>query len=179
MMNEQVTLEIDDDKRLETAIRSFFNYIFSDTFKIQLNIKKNKNRGINNLKFENKLVLRKNSIYKTQTSSNYKFEKEIIYKFYNQTNSISALVNLRDKIREIFLLSQYIRDFYLNNGKNRILSRKRVIHHLENEYFIKIKKEYFNFLNLIINHYFKVRIKWLHDYIAERIEYMWRKHPHN
>ena len=43
------------------------------------------------------------------------------------------------------------------------------------EFFIKIKKDYFNLLSNIVNDYYKVNIKWLHNYIAEKIENMWGK----
>ncbi|MFX1274893.1 MAG: hypothetical protein ACFFBP_14975 [Promethearchaeota archaeon] len=175
LINLKVIIEIDDDKRLETAILDFFNFIFSDAFKIQLTIKRNRNVRTSALKFENHIAFKMNVINQSKSILNYKFEKEFIYDFFNQTNPISALINLRNRIRELFLLSQSIRDFYLNNGKNRLLSRKRAIHYLENHYFIKLKKDYIDFLNIIIKNYFKVNIRWLHDYIAERIEYMWRK----
>ena len=106
-----------------------------------------------------------------------KREKEIVSSFYNEVDSLSALINLRDKIREFYILSQKICECFEKKGKPQYFSRKSVIRDLENIYYIKIKKDYFFFLNKIVNYYFNVKIMWFQDYVADKIEEMWGNSP--
>ena len=106
-----------------------------------------------------------------------KHEKDVISCFYDELDSLSSIINLRDKIREFYILSKRICDYFYKKGALQYFNRKDVIRELENAYYIKIKKEYFFFLNKIVKNYFNEQIMWLQDYIADKIEEMWGISP--
>ena len=176
--NKKVLFVLERDSQLKGILINFFNYVFQDTFNFNVMIKKNDYYSKNKHIFEDFIVFK---VMKGEICLNdanfarkYKLEREIVIQFYNETNSIIAINNLRDKIREFYIISKKICQLHDIMGKYRYLSRKRVIRYLENEFYVKIKKDYFDFLNEIVKKYFNKDIKWLHEYLAEKIENLWR-----
>ena len=85
---------------------------------------------------------------------------------------MTGLKILKKELQEIYELSKEIRDF--NDIYNNKLSRKKMLKHLEQLFFLKIKKNYFSILLGIVNDYFNKEIKFSEDYIEEIIDKMWR-----
>ena len=103
---------------------------------------------------------------------NSKFEKKLIDLFYKNSDPQTGLTVLKKELQEIYELSKEIRKY--NEVQNNKISRKKMLRHLEQTFFLKIKKNYFNILLGIVNDYFNKEIKFSEDYIEEKIEKMWR-----
>ena len=103
---------------------------------------------------------------------NSKFEKKLVEIFFKNSDPLTGLKILKKELQEIYELSKEIRDF--NNFNDNKLSRKKMLKHLEQVFFLKIKKNYFSILLGIVNDYFNKEIKFSEDYIEEKIDKMWR-----
>jgi hypothetical protein len=165
LLKKKINLIIDKADRLDKKIIDFFGYIFYDTFKIDLNIKKKKF-----YKKNKKLI-----ILETKPFNANKYLREIVKKFYSNKDSISAIINLRDKIRELFVLTRRICESFENEGRPQFLYRKNMIKDLETVFYVKVNKDYFSFLNEIVRNYHDLEIVWVQEYIAEKIEGMWSR----
>jgi len=170
---------INNDIELKKSIDLFFKYLFHDSFAIDFSIHTRKNYKKNKNFYENHLILGKKMLgaSKKYLNNKLKREKEIISCFYNEVDPLSAIINLRDKIRELYILSHEICKSFEKEGKPQYYSRKKVIQDLEDIYYIKIKKDYFLFMNKIVKYYFNVKIMWFQDHVADKIEEMWGYSP--
>lgn len=179
LFKRKVLILINNDMKLKKSIEIYFKYLFQDSFIIDFSIQTRKDYKKNKDFYENHIIIGKKMIgaSKRYLNNKLKREKEIVSSFYNEVDSLSALINLRDKIREFYILSQKICECFEKKGKPQYFSRKSVIRDLENIYYIKIKKDYFFFLNKIVNYYFNVKIMWFQDYVADKIEEMWGNSP--
>jgi hypothetical protein len=175
LTKRKTLLLISNDLELKNSLESFFRYIFQGSFKIDLSIQTRKEYKKNKELYIDHVILGKKMIGTSKKSLNnkLKLEKEVVGCFFNDIDSLSSIINLRDKIREFYILSKKIRECFQIRGNPRYFNRKDVIRELENAYYIKIKKDYFFFLNNIVKKYFNVQILWLQDYIADKIEEMW------
>lgn len=98
------------------------------------------------------------------------FEEKIIRDYYRETDTILGRKNLRYKLQELYALSKALFEFY--KKRNNILVPKAAIKHLEDIFFLKIKKDYFYFLVWIVESYFDIEIKYAKDYVSEQITLM-------
>jgi len=175
LLKKKILILINHDIELKKSIDFFFRYLFQGSFKIDLSIETRKNYKRNKDFYESHVILGKKtlSVNKQYLNNKFKREKDVINCFYNEVDSLSSIINLRDKIREFYILSNKICESFEEKGRPQYFSRKNVIKDLENTYYIKIKKDYFFFLNNIVKNYFNVKIMWFQDYVADKIEEMW------
>lgn len=159
-------------KSLNKIITDFFIYLFQDSFKIDISIKNKREYKKNKKKYDGNIILKKNLLRTSRDISNnkLKFEKEMVNKFYKNEDSIASIINLRDKIQEIYNLSHKLS---MCKGKTSYLHRKEAIRYLEDTHFLRIKKDYFYFLVNITREYFDIDIKLTQDVLAKKIEEMW------
>lgn len=179
LFKKKILILINNDIELKKSIERFFRYLSQGSFKIDLSIKTRREYKKNKDIYENHVILGKKTLgaNKQYLNNKLKREKELVSCFYNDVDSLSSIINLRDKVREFYILSNKIRECFEKKGKPQYISRKNVIRDLENAYYIKIKKEYFLFLNNIVKNYFNVQILWFQDHIADKIEEMWGNSP--
>jgi len=179
LFKRKILLLICNDVEIKQSIELFFRYLFQDSFKIDLSILTRKEYKKNKDIYKDHVILGKKIIgaSKNYLNNKLKREKEVINCFYNEVESLSSIINLRDKIRELYILSKKICECFNRKGTPQYFNRKDVIRELEDAYYIKIKKDYFFFLNNIVKNYFNVQIMWLQDYIADKIEEMWGISP--
>jgi hypothetical protein len=179
LFKRKILIIVSNDMKLKNSIHKFFKYIFQDSFKIDFSIQTRKSYKKNKDFYENHVILGKKILNtnKRYLNNKLKREKEIINCFYNDVDPLSAIINLRDKMREFYILSHKICECFEKKGKPQYFSRKNVIRNLENVYYVKIKKDYLYFLNNIVKNYFNVKIMWFQDYVADKIEEMWGNSP--
>jgi len=179
LFKKKILLLISNNLELKKSLELFFRYLFQGSFKIDLSIQTRKEYKKNKDNYKDHAILGKKIIgaRKDDLNNKLKREKEVISCFYKEGDSLSSIINLRDKIREFYILSKKICECFKKKGTPQYLNRKDVIRELENAYYIKIKKDYFLFLNKIVKNYFNVQIMWLQDYIADKIEEMWGISP--
>ena len=143
IFKKKLLILITRDYELKYSIDSFFKYLFQDSFKIDISIQTRKGYEKNKDIYENHAILEKNGLREDAqyTNKQSKREREITGCFYNELDSLSSIINLRDKIRELYLLSNKICEYFKKKGEPEYLSRKNVIRDLENTYYTKIKKD--------------------------------------
>ena len=179
LFKKKLLLLISNNLELKKSLELFFRYLFQGSFKIDLSIQTRKEYKKNKNYYKDRVILGKKIIgaSKDYLNNKLKREKEVISSFYKEADSLSSIINLRDKVREFYILSKKICQCFEKKGTPHYFNRKDVIRELENACYIKIKKEYFFFLNNIVKNYFNVHILWLQDYIADKIEEMWGISP--
>jgi hypothetical protein len=165
---------------LDKKLIDFFNFIFQDSFDINILIKSIDN-NLNEIRplDEQCIILDRNKILKnhhkkTLSNEHLNFEYDIVKQFYKEGDSYKSIIFLRDKIREIFSLSLKLVEYY-ERQKGKPLKQKYVINFLENTHFLKLNKDYFNFLTKIVKDYFNVDLIFIQDIIANQIDHMWSK----
>ncbi|MHA1150139.1 MAG: hypothetical protein ACTSR8_18055 [Promethearchaeota archaeon] len=164
LRGEQLVIHFNKDMEFEKKFCDFMCFIFYDSFKASINTKQKKFlKNHNTIHLPNKLKIEFNP-----------FIKKFVKQFYFEKNDILALLNLRDKIRELYVLTRSIVEYTRDSSGNQFLHRKSVIKDLEKLFYIKIKRDYFYLLSQIVESYFKTEIYWIHDFVAEKIEEMWR-----
>ena len=157
---------IKKESNLKQKILDFFNFIFQDSFNIDITVKPKKffNKNKNLVILLEKKVLDVNKL---------KYLIELVKEFYSEPDSISAIIDLRDKIRETFVLSKKIFEIADNQEKIVYLYKKPLIKELENIFYVKLRRNYLFYLREIVKNYFGLEIKWYQEQIAERIDQMW------
>ncbi|MFX1444735.1 MAG: hypothetical protein ACFFHV_15090 [Promethearchaeota archaeon] len=161
---------------LKDTINHFFNAIFRNSFDIEiLSLTKTEYNEFRD-RHKDFIVITGKKILVNDGKENYvkncKFEKKLVDIFFKNSDPLTGLKILRKELQEIYDLSNEIRDFSaLNDNK---LSRRKMLKHLEQVFFLKVKKNYFNILLGIVNTYFNKKIKFSEDYIEEKIDTMWR-----
>ena len=164
-------------KYLKDTIVDFFDYIFQTSFNNDISIQIKDDYKKNDPFYDDYIVLyEKKIIGKYKSSLNLedlKIEDETVKKFYKEGNSVIALKNLRDDLKQLYALSQKLIEFYKKEGIDQPLKSKKAIKYLEDTHFIKIKKSYFNLLIQISEKYFNAKITLIEDKLEEMIDQMW------
>ena len=177
---KRILMIIDNDLEfLKNTLFDFFDFIFHRSFDTHLllhtkeHYKNNKGHYSEYLILEGKNVSGK--MKKSLKLSELKLEEEIIKNFYVEGDSVLGLISLRDKIREIYTLSQKLLEYYNKQEQSQPLQTRKAIRFLEDTHFIKINKNYFKFLVEIVKNYFDTEILLVQDILAEKIDNMWGK----
>ncbi|TFG26134.1 MAG: hypothetical protein EU532_10675, partial [Promethearchaeota archaeon] len=169
---KRILMVIDNDLEfLKNTLFDFFDFIFHRSFDVHLLIQTKEHYKNNKGHYSEYLILEgKNVSGKMKKSlklNELKLEEEIVKNFYIEGDSVSGLISLRDKIREIYTLSQKLLEYYNKHEKSQPLQTKKVIRFLEDTHFIKINKIYFKFLVEIVKNYFYTEIILVQDILAE------------
>ncbi len=151
---------------------NFFQYIFQDSFKIDISIKNKREFKKEKKNYNNYIVLMRYPFraYINNPKINFEFEKEIIDYFYKNNDPIACIISLKNKIQEIYGLSQKLSEM---NTKAGYIQRKEAIRCLEDSYFLRIKKDFFYFLLGVVKNYFAINIKLSYEVLAKKIDEMW------
>jgi hypothetical protein len=104
-----------------------------------------------------------------------KYEKELVRTFYNKNDNDSSLLDLKERLEGIYIITRHIFNFYERNDKERPFTPRIVIKHLEESLAVKkIRKQYLYFLTDIIRAYFGLNIVWRWDKLGEKIDDLWK-----
>jgi len=168
-----------DASHLIPELNKFTDYIFQKSFTGNILIKSKAKYKKNRQLYEEYIVTEEkelvNKTRKLINSNQLKYETEIIRKFYNDNDNDLNILNLKERLEGIYILTKHIFNFYERKDNNKPLSPKIVIKHLEESLSVKkIKKEYLYFLTDVIREYFGLNIIWLWDKLGERIDELWK-----
>lgn len=156
---------------LNKNLTNFFQFIFRDSFKINISMENKRKYKKKKKRYENYIILAKYPRYKNNSNFNiHKFEKEIIENFYKKNDPTASIILLRNHIQEIYGLSQKLSEIKKKSG---YLQRKETVRYLEDTFFLRIKKDFFYFLLGIVKNYFAIDIKLTQDILAKKIDEMW------
>ncbi len=161
---KRILLLIDEHLNyLRTPIKKFFDFIFEKSFFVNIIILTKKEFQENKDLFENSVILEGiRNIGKNSDEINLndsKFEHDLIGEFYNDEEKISGLINLRERLEELYALSESI----FNYCERQTLSSRDLINYLEEKFFIKVPKEYLDFLINVVRDYYEKEIKFSKD----------------
>ncbi|MHA2006215.1 MAG: hypothetical protein ACXABO_16485 [Promethearchaeota archaeon] len=162
-----------------SELNNFINYIFQNSFTGDVIIKSKPHYKKNRLLYEGYIVIdeRKliNETRNLVNSNQLKYETEIVRNFYNNNDSDSCILDLKERLEGIYILTKLIYNFYEREGDGKIFTPKIVMKHLEESLSVKkIRKQYLYFLTDIIRAYFGLNIIWRWDQLGEKIDDLWK-----
>lgn len=161
---------------LKDVILQFLDYIFADSFNKEMKVLTKEEYLKKKILYEDYIIVENgnpngNGLSETKLID-LKFVEKLIEDYYHETDVSIGRGSLRYKLQELFSLSKALIDFY--QKRRNVLVPKVAIKHLEEVFFIKIKKDYLNFLIAIIQNYFNMNIKYAKDYVADQITQLMR-----
>jgi len=142
---KRILIVIENDLEfLKNTIFDFFDFIFHRSFDTHLLIQTKEHYKNNKGHYSEYLVLEGKNISgkmkKALRLSDLKLEEEIIKDFYIEGDLVLGLISLREKIREIYTLSQKLLEYYNKQEQLQPLQTRKAIRFLEDTHFIKINK---------------------------------------
>ncbi|MHA2399038.1 MAG: hypothetical protein ACXADU_09135 [Promethearchaeota archaeon] len=159
-------------------LNNFINYIFQQSFTGDILIKSKSQYKKNKQLFEGYVVMGEKAIVNETrrliNSNQLKYERELIRTFYND-DSKSCILDLKERLEGIYMLSRHIYNFYERNNNGKIFTPRSVVKHLEESLLVKkIRKQYLYFLTDIIRVYYGLSIVWRWDKLGEKIDDLWK-----
>ena len=153
---------LSDQEFLDDHFYKFLEYIFGDSFNIDLifvplgGYKKNAKQYRNNVVFKDKKIIRDpNKIFE---QSSLKIELAIVQQFYREYDEISCLILFKNEINKIERLIHQILKYHESQKEGQEFKTKEAIEHLNNQYKTTIPLSYLNFLLDIIESYFEIKL---------------------
>ena len=161
-------LIISDDDFLNSQFQKFFELIFADSFKTDLMFLVAENYKKGNFKKDfvilhgAKIVKDKHKILDLKKNK-MTIEKQIVQKFFEETESKSSIIILRNEIQKAQVLTQTIVDFLKENPSKNKINIIKIIEHLEEIHNVKVSQPYVYFLLDIVKNYFEVEVPSVYD----------------
>lgn len=167
-LNNERVLSLNENGFLKNHIINLFNFIFQDSFEINIMIEKkeiyNNNRDYYRdfLIFDNTKIIRdKNKILKKKK---IKIETMIIQKFLGEEDAKLSLIILKNEIQKAFEISKKIMRLIDTHKGEKKLGRERLFKKFKETSAIKITYSYLEFILDILMNYFKFDMSALSDY---------------
>lgn len=160
-------------------LSNFIDYIFQKSFTGDILIKSKSHYKKNREAYKGYIVMDEktlvNETRKLVNSNHLKYEMEIIRTFYNNNDNDTCILDLKERLEGIYMLTRYFFNYYERNGSERIFTPRTVMKHLEESLAVKkIRKQYLYFLTDIIRNYFGLDIVWRWDQLGEKIDALWK-----
>ncbi|MFX1339988.1 MAG: hypothetical protein ACFFDK_15355 [Promethearchaeota archaeon] len=161
IFSKQNIILIFDDHFLHDPFHNFFEMITQNSFEINITIFSKEEYKANKKKNKDSMVFESISIHRNNKNlinpKKLDVEKYIVNKFLTQSDMKFSYIFLKNEILKAYKLSKSIAYFIKNNqGKGKNINILLVKNQLENEYKLKINREYLSFLIEIVRDYFKV-----------------------
>ncbi|TFG04667.1 MAG: hypothetical protein EU539_10380 [Promethearchaeota archaeon] len=173
VLGENVLVLIKKKKNLDKILLDFFHYIFQSSFKSNLMIKRVRDYKKAEKLNDNYSIVGKRRFKKAKLTNEIKFVREIVYKFYKILNPKRSLNYLKDNLQNLYELSKKIHE-YSEKKEKRYYLKKEIKGYLESDNFLKVKKNLFRSLLLIVENYFGKKITLPGDLFAEKINDLYR-----
>ena len=152
-------LILNDLKVLNDHLIHFFDFIFQNTFEIDISIdtkiiyKKNKKLFKNHIVIDNNKILNdKKQIMKPRM---LKIEKSIVQGFLGEPDPKSSLIIIKNEINQAYVLAQEVIEF-AKDKKSFFL--QDLITHFKTIHGTKIQPSYAKFLIEIVENYFEIEV---------------------
>ncbi len=160
------------------SLTNFIDYIFQNSFtgdilfKTRSQYKKNRELYSKYIVMDDKKVI--DEVRKLINTNQLKYERDIVRAFYINNDDNSSILDLKERLEGIYMLSKQIFNFFERNNNEGAVFPRTVIKHFEESLLIKkIKKEYLYFLSNIVRAYFGPDIVWYWIKLGEKIDMMW------
>lgn len=153
---------------LNRHLYNFFNFIFQNSFDINISITTKGEYKINKKNYQNCIVLDSKNIVRDKEKiidpKKLKIERNIVLKFFTDFELNPTLILLKNEIQKAYLLSKSISEFVKNLKKEEKINIVRIINNLKTIYKIqKIPIPYINFLIEIVKYYFEIDVPVIYD----------------
>lgn len=151
-------------------------FIFQNSFQLDYSfLIPGENKDIGEIK-ENVSILDLNTSHSNKNL--LKMDVNMIMSFYTD-DSLTSVFNLKDKIHEIYLLSNKFAHYIKNNGHDakNPMNQKEIINYLEETQYIQVNAVYLKYLTEILRSRYKTNITFLQETIAKQIEILWGYTP--
>jgi hypothetical protein len=160
-------------------LNNFIDYIFQKSFTGDILIKSKSQYKRNRQLYEEYIIMYEkdlvNETRKLINSAQLKYETELIRTFYNNSDNTSCVLDLKEKLEGIYILTRHLFNFYERIDNKKPLSPRILIKHLEESLLVKkIRKQYLYFLTDVIRAYFGLNIIWKWDELGEKIDDLWK-----
>ncbi|MHA2048731.1 MAG: hypothetical protein ACW986_03875 [Promethearchaeota archaeon] len=160
-------------------LNNFFEYIFQQSFTGDILIKSKSQYKKHRQLYEGYVVMSEKKIVNETrrliNSNQLRFERELVRIFYNNDDGNSCILDLKERLEGIYILTRHIYNFYERNNNDKIFTPRSVIKHLEESLLVKkIRKQYLYFLTDIIRVYYGLSIVWRWDKLGEKIDDLWK-----
>ena len=160
-------------------LNNFIDFIFQKSFTGDILIKSKSQYKKNRQLYEEYIVMGEkdlvNETRKLINSNQLMQEKEFVRSFYNDNDNISCVLNLKERLEGIYILTRHIYNFYERNSNKNLFTPRAVIKHLEESLSVKkVRRQYLYFLTDIIRAYFGLNIVWRWEKLGEKIDDLWK-----
>jgi len=160
-------------------LNNFIDYVFQKSFTGEVVLKSKSQYKKNRQLYEGYIIMHEkdlvNETRKLVNSHQLKFETDLIRAFYNNHDNGSCVLDLKEKLEGIYILTKYLFNYYERGDFKKPVSPRTLVKHLEDSLkFKKIRKQYLYFLTDIIRVYFGLDIIWCWDKLGEKIDDLWK-----
>jgi hypothetical protein len=160
-------------------LNNFIDYIFQKSFTGEVLLKSKSQYKRNRQLYEEYMIMYEkdlvNETRKLINSNQLKYEIELIRTFYNNKDNDLCVLDLKEKLEGIYILTRHLFNFYERIDNKKPLSPRTLIKHLEESLLVKkIRKQYLYFLTDVIRAYFGLNIIWKWDELGEKIDNLWK-----
>ncbi|MFX1274782.1 MAG: hypothetical protein ACFFBP_10930 [Promethearchaeota archaeon] len=161
---------INDVQILNSHIINLFEFIFQNTFDINLVIINHKDYRENKKLYKDYIIIDKEKVEndknKILKSRSLKIESKIIQDFLNETNLKTSLIIIKNEILKVYMLAKDTLEFINNLGEGTPLDARELNSHLNKIHNVKIQNSYLDFLVDIVRYYHGVKIIDAADFMA-------------
>jgi hypothetical protein len=155
-------LIINEMDTLKPHLINFFNFIFQNSFEIDISLEKREVYKKDKTRYKNYIIIDGNKVIndkeKIMKPKKIKIERAIIQKFLAEQDPKSSLIFIRNEIKKAYDFSKTIIEFNKNLGEKKEFTSKEIMDYLKEVYGIKIQFQYLIFLIDIAKNYFKVEL---------------------
>ncbi|MFX1273601.1 MAG: hypothetical protein ACFFBP_11535 [Promethearchaeota archaeon] len=149
---------ISDQEHLNEHYLKFLQYIFGDTFNIEIIFLPLREYKRSSKDYREYFVLNGNNILRDNNKiieqAKLKIENSIVQKFFRDYDDISSLILFKNEINKIERIIHQILKYHKSQKEGQEFRTPEAISYLNNIYKINIPLSYFNFLLDIIESYF-------------------------
>jgi len=151
-----------DHDFLKSHILNFFNFIFKDTFEVDVSLKKRKIYEKNKKMFKDYIIIENDKVINDKSGilkpKTVKIEQIIIQKFLAERDPRVSLILIKNEIRKAYKLSKEVIEYNKSLKETEELTSKRILNYFQTIRGIKMQLEYLNFLKEIAKNYFEVEL---------------------
>lgn len=164
---------INENPFINDLTLKFFNVIFQNTFDINISFILESDYKKDEKKYYDTLIVEENRVINDRKKicelKKLKIEREIINRFFLESDLTLSVLILKNEIQKAFSLTISIAKVIKCLDKSEKINLIKIVDKLEKDYNVKITKNYFNFLIEVVKHYFKIELPMFYDNLIEYI----------
>ncbi len=167
------TLFLVDDEFLHNHLYQLFNFIFKNSFEIDISIEDSENYKKSKKSYKDFIILDNRKIIRDKNKilnpKKIKIERSFIHRFFAETAPNVNLIMLKNDIFKAFIISKEIMELISNYEGKEKLGKIKLINMLGEKKVIHISSLYLEFLLEVIKNYFKFDLSRLSSYFVSAL----------